>query len=372
MPEAPELGLPELASAPPIVATRRAPSLALLVLPDGDEPIRNLKIVVRRAGRASGVVVDEHGAPVAGAKVAVAEAPGEVSPAWPGPVDDDRAGAVTGADGRFALTGVPPGMPRLVVRAPGCTPASSEPFALEPGGEARVPPVFVRPGEPVVVLVRSDRGRPIAGIGVKIYASRFPREHVGPDDVAARTDASGRVEIRSLPAGPLCLAVESATPDGLVLSPSFRSTLAHDPSRREEIAVEMVEPHPVSGTVRLADGTPVAHATVVLALASASPDDFHAIEDLLGRGSLDWSRFGTEEGVRELSGLRIRTDAAGTFSGKVNSARPLVVRRVERWRPGVGEPVAAFEPIDAAAVLVPGGPAACVVVQRSREPASHR
>jgi RNA polymerase sigma-70 factor (ECF subfamily) len=359
--EAPETGLPP-AAAPPVVATRPGARLALLLLPDGDEPIRDLRILVRRAGRASGTVVDERGAPVAGVRVSAA---GDSAQPWPAAADESPPCAVTGADGRFTLAGVPPGTPRLVVRAPDCAPALSDPFALEPGGEGRVPPVVVRPGEPVVVVVRSDRGRPIPGIGVKIYASRFPREHVGEDDVAARTDAAGRVEVRSLPAGPLCLAVENQSPDGLVLSPAFRSTLAHDPARREEIAVEMVEPAVLSGSVRLADGTPVAHASVVLAPDRASPDDFQAIEDLLGRGPIDWGRAGAEAGVRELSGVRIRTDAAGAFSAKVNSRRPFVVRRVEQWRRGDRALGATFEPVEPGAALVPGGPAVTLVVQRS-------
>ena len=373
MPEAPETGLPAIASPPPIVATRAGAALALLVLPDADEPVRDLRLVVRRTGRATGTVVDASGAPVAGARVSVADGEGDAAQLWPAPADAGHAAAATtDASGRFILDGVPPGNPRLVVRAPGCPPARSEPFALSPGGEARVPPVAVRPGEPVVVVVRSDQGRPIAGIGVKIYAARFPREYVGPDDVAAHTDSSGRVEFRSLPAGPICLAVENVSAEGLILAPSFRSTFVHDPAGREEIQVEMVESVPVSGTIRLADGSPVAHATVIFAPASVGPEDFHAIEDMLGRGPLDWSRFGTEDGVRDLSGVRVRTDAAGAFSTNVNSRRPLALRRVERWRAGEPEPIDGFEPIDAGTVLVPGGPAKVIVVQRSPKPSSSR
>jgi hypothetical protein len=185
-------------------------------------------------------------------------------------------------------------------------------------------------------------------------------------------DSSGRVEIRSLPAGPICLAVENVSAEGLILAPSFRSTFVHDPARRKEIQVEMVESVPVSGTVRLADGSPVAHATVIFAPARVGPEDFHAIEDMIGRGPLDWSRFATEDGVREMSGVRVRTDAAGAFSTNVNSSRPLALRRVERWRAGEPEPMEGFEPIDAGTVLVPGGPAKIIVVQRSARPSSNR
>ena len=50
----------------------------------------------------------------------------------------------------------------------------------------------------------------------------------------------------------------------------------------------------------------------------------------------------------------------------------LALRRVERWRSGEPEPIEGFEPIDAGTVLVPGGPAKVIVVQRSPKPSSSR
>jgi Sigma-70 region 2 len=170
-----------------------------------------------------------------------------------------------------------------------------------------------------------------------------------------------------------------------VVQQTYLAALEHPPARLESprgwlaqvarrfaFQVEMVEAVPVSGTIRLADGSPVAHATVIFAPASVAPEDFHAIEDMIGRGPLDWSRFATEDGVREMSGVRVRTDAAGAFSTNVNSSRPLALRRVERWRAGEPEPIEGFEPIEAGTVLVPGGPAKVIVVQRSPKPSSSR
>src|SRR5262249_25570673 len=144
----------------------------------------------------------------------------------------------------------------------------------------------------------------------------------------------------------ICLAAENETPDGLVLAPSFRSTFIRDCEKPDEIVVELVEPSVIRGSVRMEDGTPVAHATLIATPAVGSREDVAAIEDVIGRGPLDWDRFGVEDGIRELSGVRANTDASGAFSVRVNSRRSLVVRRIERWRRGDAKPIESFEPLD--------------------------
>lgn len=133
-----------------------------------------------------GRVVDESGAPVAGATVMVAGA----------------AFATTGADGTFAVTGLPPAGGDVVVTADGYAPAARRGLAGD-AGEVVLGDVVLTVGGRVAGIVVDDAARP--SVGAKVVVSvrdtalrwetvtdaegRFAFDHMGTDEMDVEAEA---------------------------------------------------------------------------------------------------------------------------------------------------------------------------------------
>lgn len=201
-----------IVSAPGYAVVRRGPG------PDQEEPaphVRALRVALPAAAAAlDGRVVDEAGAPVAGAEV-------EVVPYQEGlvAVDDARRAARLGAadphlalrsglgvrtddDGRFEL-GVARGTWIVIATADGLAPAVSEPVFAEGGARATLQLVAARGRTVRGVVVTSD-DRPVAGATVQ--ARWLDGDHVLGD---VRADATGEFALRGLPAAPIVLVASS-------------------------------------------------------------------------------------------------------------------------------------------------------------------
>ncbi len=152
-------------------------------------------IALKRGHKASGIVVDESGAPVRGALVLAGRLPAK----------SDRGG-------RFVIRGAPEARPELFVQAEGYAPART-----------RGPRIVLRRGLAVEGRVLDAAGEPRPGVRVLLRA-RGPSDSVNTDDL-------GRFRFRDVPAGPVSLHADPLRAEAeagaldIVLQPASRNEL---------------------------------------------------------------------------------------------------------------------------------------------------
>jgi hypothetical protein len=158
---------PTVAPPPPVTATATAP------------PAPRIRGMVRAAGDPNGA-----GAPLAGVEVSA----------------DGQKVATTDAAGRFTIEGLPAGLLRLHLAAPGRRPRD-EVVAMPEAGEARLEVTLEREAGPVpavlIGLVRDDLGAPVAA-AVKILEG----------GLAAQADDQGHFRLE-LPPGRYTVIIEA-------------------------------------------------------------------------------------------------------------------------------------------------------------------
>ena len=213
-----------------------------------------------------GRVVDEHGRPLAGARVAAdvestqeGLPPPDVS-AWLHAVD-------SGEDGRFVLAGLPTGAVRLHLAAAGCTRLDTDPIGVEVGSVASCGDLVLSAGGVVAGTVVDAQGQPRAGARVTsvwiALGSRGQPHEIEQGLAQLRdtcekgvtlTDEDGHFELGGLSGGNLSLL---AALDG------FEAALVHEiaPGRRDVVlplrpraqldvtVVDRVSRAPVAGTL---------------------------------------------------------------------------------------------------------------------------
>ncbi|MEZ4367848.1 MAG: carboxypeptidase regulatory-like domain-containing protein [Kofleriaceae bacterium] len=156
----------------------------------GDAPIR-VALALTRGAAIAGIVVDDAGAPIAGARVHASNV------AEPLPVVDPRADAVTtDAAGRFVVPALAAGSWRLEARHGDHAPTQAPPITVDgihPRSDVRL---VMGAGGVVRGCVVDDAGAPVAAADVQLVADGHvawrPRR-------AAYTDADGRFEVTGLP-----------------------------------------------------------------------------------------------------------------------------------------------------------------------------
>ncbi len=136
-------------------------------------PGREHRLVLARGGALAGAVVDDLGRPVAGAMVTARSAGSDLDPPrgkflpWPRAMSLTYARTLTGADGRFALSGLGEG--DLEWRAEKSGWPGSEGFRPAPrGGGAPAEIVLPRPFVAEVCVVDGATGRPAPAVAVRV------------------------------------------------------------------------------------------------------------------------------------------------------------------------------------------------------------
>ena len=164
----------------------------------------------------AGRVIDEVGAPVAGARVLFANGEGAGLPLDMADVFrsfGESWDTTTDAQGRFEVSGPAPGILRIAVRAAGFAPYDRDDIRLASAPRHELETVVLLPGVVVTGRVLDTLGRPVAGaeferLGVE-RAGIFllGGERSGP--LVATSGEDGGYRVDQLPAGPWRLRVRS-------------------------------------------------------------------------------------------------------------------------------------------------------------------
>jgi hypothetical protein len=135
--------------------------------------------------------------PVAGARLVVAKYGGQERSY------DEVASATAGPDGRFELTGVPPGDYRLHVEADGFVPRVLGYVSFGKDTFKDYPSVALARATTMAGTVTDDTGKPLRDIVVRADSimSEDGLGYLPPGEVEATTDASGRFTLARLPKG---------------------------------------------------------------------------------------------------------------------------------------------------------------------------
>ena len=242
------------------------------------------KLVLVQGAQVSGTVVDDHGKPVAGARVTY-----HGTSDWSQQGDPRYDAVTTGADGAFAIAAMPAGTFRFAAAHPEYAPGSSPQVTLDGKTEKRGITIQLDAGVVVKGRVIDDAKQPVAGARVRIGKSARRRMVFQPPR-EAYSDAAGNFEIRGLPKAELALvAIADAGASG---------TKEIDATRGDVTGVELVidVTGTIAGIVVDAAGQPIEGAQV-----SAGPN-------FRDQAALDFSQFRLRGFPEEL------TDAAGKFT----------------------------------------------------------
>ncbi|HEY4239004.1 MAG TPA: sigma-70 family RNA polymerase sigma factor [Kofleriaceae bacterium] len=152
---------------------------------DANTPDR-VAVSLARGAALSGRVVDEHGAPIAKARVTAMS----TADAWP-VVDPQRDGVVAGADGTFAIESLSAGTWRLTAAGGDFAPTTSVPITVDGEHEHTGVELVLAPGGAVHGTVRDAAGAPVAGADVSVVVRGFvpwrTRRQAVTDDAGAFT-----------------------------------------------------------------------------------------------------------------------------------------------------------------------------------------
>lgn len=213
-----------------------------------------------------GVVEDEHGAPVPGASV-VALKPRETGRGLDvismvrelGSEIPAAKSTESGTDGRFRLTGLPPGAYTVVARKSGFATGVQRHVLFAPGGEAQTVRLVLGKGHRLEGRVTRKGGGPVAGLSVVAFTTDAMQETFDlqmPDKAIARTDEKGAFVFDSLGAAKWNIGV---APDGEGLA--FDEDVRVPQQSFVELSLEGGAT--LSGCVTDAAGAPIAGAEVV-------------------------------------------------------------------------------------------------------------
>ncbi len=361
-----ELGAPGSVSGRVVSAADRSPIAAAVVArADPLDPMYG------------GVLQQLEGAISAASAAGPAELPFAMKAIADNPMFADLLPAVTGADGRYRLTGLPPGKHRLVFIH---RDYAKEVVSVEidgHGGAATVD-ATLRPGAAIFGTVRKRDGSPAAGAMVQVAQSGGGGARVG------QADANGDYTVGGLSAGTYLLfpvIQDEQDPSGNAPMSQMRTVTVADGAR---VRVDFEPPArgaTVTGTVRRG-GAPVATTLVVvvpgrgldgLRFAQVGADGVYRLEGVAPGRYEAWFEqvrrpFEVPDGAPE---VRIDfTLPTGRIDGRVLEARtgePLAAAKVRHRQLGMDMPWAELGEIGESKAVEPDGR----FVLEGIEPAEH-
>lgn len=209
-------------------------------------------IVLGLGIEARGIVVDTHGAPIAGAEVLAAD--------WAGA--EAQVMAHTTRDGTFSVRGMSTHC-HVGARAAGWCASSMHTITASAGAAVDLRIVLTDPGATVTGIVLGPQNEPVDHAIVSVGSTaqnnhRLPdgTQAMAPRPALVHTDAAGRFAADNLRAGRLPVAVRA--PD---LAP-WEGEVEVDAGGRREMTVQLQAGVSLDGVVRNAEGAPVASAEV--------------------------------------------------------------------------------------------------------------
>ncbi len=234
------------------------------------EHLDELEILLPVGGRIEGIVKNDKGAPVSGARITLYESrPANTNnPAYRADVAVQARprGRVTnsaqsGADGKFSIRGIEPGMKFLEVRAGGFLAETREELMVEEGKVVGPLEIGLQHGRSIEGVVRDSAGKPVEGARVSVLRLKGQREGASG---SATSDARGAFGIDNLGSGQYRVVV---TRSGFVRQD--REGVAAD---SEGLSFVLKRYGGIAGTVLFGAGKPPAKFQVQLRELGAGPD----------------------------------------------------------------------------------------------------
>jgi protocatechuate 3,4-dioxygenase beta subunit len=235
----------------------------------GAGPIDLGSITLRPGAAVTGLVGNPQGKPVAGARVFLVEdvrLPFALAERLRGETPD----GTTGADGRFSLADLPPGLPvHLLISAPGHLPVTVR--GIRPPTTAPLQ-IRLETGSTFIGRVLDPAGLPVPRAEVEVTWQAtlpgLPHIPTGPPvSKSTRAGRDGRFEIGELPAGAATLGVSAA---GFVAAEEIRVALPQAPGEEKTIVLERGTT--LQGRVETTAGEPVPGARVIAGSATGISD----------------------------------------------------------------------------------------------------
>ncbi|MCY3964967.1 MAG: carboxypeptidase regulatory-like domain-containing protein [Acidobacteria bacterium] len=234
-------------------------AVAISAAPPGTtrEPVR---VVLTRGRLVRGVITDTHGAPIAGAEVALLPVAATGYGGYSTNIAARRT-STTDARGAFEFAGTPPGRHELTASHPEHVSVQATAFEVPPGeGTKDVGTLTLDVGAAIEGVVRDFQRRPVGGAQVKVHQSNI--DHLRPLDPEVRTaltETDGTFRIAGLRAEPADLVVEAEGYERFEMA-------AVRPQAGGLIEVQLGEGARLVGRVFDADGEGVANAYIWLRL----------------------------------------------------------------------------------------------------------
>ena len=236
-----------------------APGHQMVAVPDAPGTRVQARIELLRGAPVSGVVVDAHDHPIAGAQVIARDA------SQPFALQRDRDAATSDRRGRFRLDAVAAGTYHLEAHHPHHAPGSSDPRTVNGQTPVTGVRIVLPDGGTVAGTVVDQSGAPVAWATVRVGVGGAGMLG-GPGDFTrqATADQQGHFEMKGLPRRALLALAMSDQAS----SPSVKVNLSQTPARRD-LVLRLELGGRIEGTVVNGAGTPVPEVQV-----TASPDFF--------------------------------------------------------------------------------------------------
>ena len=291
---------------------------------------KDLEIALTLGGRASGRVVDESGAGIAGARLEL-DPEHEASGFFGGFGTRDR-GTNAGEDGSFSMFGIHPGKARILARKDGYVTARTDSIAFADGTVQAGLSITLSRGHHVAGKVSWPDGSPAAGAAVQVAGKEEAPERgqlaLSPEDLvpkSATTDKDGRFTIFGLGPGQVAVTAkahravgEKAPGENL---PAWTAEVAVVAADSEDVALVLREPVGLAGRVVDDQAAPVKSFAVTA--SPAQEDD--AMPGVSAQIALKTTTFEAADGTFFLNGLQPgKWKIAVTAKGYVQLDRPTV------------------------------------------------